>query len=189
MLFPTLIAAPTDEPITLAEAKMHLRETVSDGDELLDDAMDAEITAMIKAAVAHIDGFTGILGRAIMPQTWSQEYDGFCGDLVLPLYPVRAVASVNYGADAFTDYRLLNDGRGSFLRPNAGVSWPSTSEPVVVEFEAGYADAASVPYDIKQALKLHVGTMYHYRESYVESGVKPSKAYDHLLSKYRMGKV
>lgn len=176
MLFPTLITTPIDTPVTLAEAKAHLRVDYAD-----DDAM---IGAIISAAVAHLDGFTGILGRALMPQTWSQEYAGFTGDLVLPFGPIISVSSVAYDGNTFDDYRLLADGRGPFLRVNDGESWPSTSEPVVVTFQAGYADAASVPSPIKSAILLHIGTLYEYRETLAEK-VSPSMAYEALLSPYR----
>jgi uncharacterized phiE125 gp8 family phage protein len=173
MLYPTLITPPTVEALTLDEAKDHLRVERDLTEE------NAEIQAMIDAAVKHMDGFTGILGRALMPQTWSQEYECARGDLVLPFGPVSSVSSVTFDSGAFTEYRLLQDGRGPFLRVNKGYGWPSGA--VVVEFVAGYS---ACPDDLKSALKLHVGSMYEFREMEAEN-VKPTLAYEALTDKYR----
>lgn len=174
MLSPTLIIAPTDDVVTLDETKAHLYVDFSDDDDL--------IQSMIDAAVAHLDGFTGILGRAIAEQTWSQEYDRFCGDLVLPFGPVKSVTSVAYDSTTFSEYRLLADGRGPFLRVNDDASWPSSEGPVVVTFVAGYN---TIPEPIKAAVKLHVGSMYQFRETMGEN-VKPSGAYEALTAPYRV---
>lgn len=174
MLSPVLVSGPTEGPVPLSEAKEHLRVDHSHEDAL--------IQAMLDAAVSHIDGINGTLGRALMAQTWSQEYAGFSGDMVLPFGPVQSVNSVSYDGQTFEDYRLLNDGRGPFLRVNSGSSWPSTSEPVTIEFVAGFAD---FPASIRAAILLHVGTLYEHRTTMLD-GVKPSTAYDALLSPYRV---
>tara|TARA_R110000851_G_scaffold3035_1_gene12234 strand:+ start:3294 stop:3827 length:534 start_codon:yes stop_codon:yes gene_type:complete len=174
MLFPVLITAPTASPVTLVEAKEHLRVDSS--------AEDTLIQAMINAATSQIDGFTGTLGRAVMPQTWSQEYTCFNGDLVLPLAPIQSITSVSYDGATFSDYRLLNDGRGAFLRVNDDTTWPTATGPVTVEFVAGYI---VVPDAIKWALLLQIGTMYQHRETMVDR-VKPSGAYEALLAPFRV---
>lgn len=56
------ITPPTALVITLAEAREHLR--VSHDDE------DLLIQSLIDAAVSWLDGWDGVLGRCIMPQTW-----------------------------------------------------------------------------------------------------------------------
>jgi hypothetical protein len=171
MLSPVLVTPPTDTPVSLDEAKLHLRV---DGDD-----EDTYITALIAAATGHLDGFTGILGRCLMAQTWSQEYEAACGDLVLPLGPVSTVTSITGG---FTGYRLLKDGRGYFLRLNDGAAWPSG--PVVAEFEAG----GDVPAPLKAAILLHIGTLYENRETLAER-VKPTLAYESLTAPYRAWRV
>jgi hypothetical protein len=172
MLSPVLVTAPTAQPITLDEAKLHLRV---DGDD-----ENLEISTIVLAAVSHLDGYAGILGRCLMPQTWSQEYETPTIDLVLPLGPVSAVVSVTGG---FTGFRLLKDGRGYFLRLNSGESWPSF--PLVVEFTAG---SVAPPPDLKAAMLLHIGTLYEFRETLAER-VTPTMQYDSLISKYRMNCV
>lgn len=168
MLSPVLVTPPVDLPVTLAEAKMHLRIDPNDATE------DDMILRMIRAATERLDGYDGLLGRAICPQTWAQEYDGFCRELTLPFGPVVSVSSVNSGD--VTDYRLLSDGRGPFVR----FGDVSVSGPVTVEFVAGYV---SVPDPIVRAILLDVGDQYRFREDMVEN-VKPSGTYNALVSQY-----
>lgn len=172
MLAPTLVTPPALMPISLEDAKLHLR--VDGGDE------DDFINAIIAAAVGYLDGYAGILGRCLSPQTWSQEYEAPSGDLVLPLSPVTSILSVT---GDFSDYRLLQDGRGYFLRLNDGACWPSG--PVTVEFSAGYVD---VPKPLLHAMKLHIGTMYQYRETLGEKAM-PNMAFEALIAPYRTNGV
>ena len=75
---PELVAAPTVPCVSTADAKAHLR--VDDGEE------DALIEAAVAAAVQHLDGYGGILGRALMQQDWRQT---------LPLWPAsRAIGAL-----------------------------------------------------------------------------------------------
>lgn len=75
-LTPTLVTAPTMPPVTLDEVKAHLRVDHSEE--------DAEIAVLLTAAVGHLDGWRGILGRAIMPQTWRVTVPS-SGSYVLPM--------------------------------------------------------------------------------------------------------
>lgn len=64
-----LIAAPATEPVTLAEATAQVSGFGT--------ANDAILGALIVAAREHLDGRKGILGRALMPQTWELLLDNF----------------------------------------------------------------------------------------------------------------
>ena len=56
------ITAPAIEPITLAVAKAHLRITHTSEDTL--------IPLYISASVSKLDGKNGLLGRAMVNQSW-----------------------------------------------------------------------------------------------------------------------
>ena len=56
-----LLTPPAASVLTLAAAKVHLRE------DLVDDANDALIEAIITAATQDAEH---LMGRAILPQTW-----------------------------------------------------------------------------------------------------------------------
>ena len=94
---PVLVTAPAEDPVTLEEVKAHLR--VIERDEngaALPNEDDALITALIKAAVTHLDGWTGVLGRCLVDQTWRLVYDAFTQCMRLPIGPVSAIVSVKW---------------------------------------------------------------------------------------------
>lgn len=158
-LAPVLVTPPAILPITMVEAKEQLRVMHNDRDDL--------IRSLITAATEYLDGWSGILGRAIITQTWRQDFDGFCEKLRLPLGPVASITSVTYfdGAgelrtvDANT-YRLLADVRGPYVALQPSAIWPSSyarQDAVSVTFVAGADEAEQ---RIKAAIRLHVESLY-----------------------------
>ena len=85
---PVLITPPAIQPITLAEAKLHLRVDHNDEDTLIE--------SLIRAATEHLDGWTGILGRCLVEQVWRQDHDRFARQMIIPLGPVMAVQSITW---------------------------------------------------------------------------------------------
>lgn len=80
-----LVTPPVLRVVEVHDLMEHLRVTGTEEAGLLD--------SFEAAAVAHLDGWTGVLGRAIRPQTWRQEFGGWgCHALALP--DVTAVVSV-----------------------------------------------------------------------------------------------
>ena len=162
----TLITPPATEPLTLEDAKLHLRE---DGT-----AQDALITSLIKAAREHVEGF---LGRALVTQTWDLTLDGFpsSGEVLIPRPPLVSVTSVKY-LDAAgvqqtmtaSDYVVDVAQQPGRVFLAYGANWPTIQtrqNAVVIRFVAGYGAAASVPESIKAAVKLLVGHWYENREA------------------------
>jgi uncharacterized phiE125 gp8 family phage protein len=183
---PVRTVAPTEAPVTLASAKAHLRVDHSDEDTL--------IQALIDAAVAHLDGWSGVLGRALVTQTWRQTYDAFEDRLRLPM-PAASVTSLTYvDADGLTvtlaveAYVLLTDALGSFVEPAHGLTWPGTrdqSGAVAVTFTCG-EPGSSVPAPIKAAILLMVGDLYANREAVVTGTIVTSNpTVDALIAPYR----
>src|SRR6185369_8190715 len=87
-----LIAAPESAVVSLDDMKEHLRVDADNTDD--DDVIDA-FTA---ATTQHLDGRDGLLGRALIDQTWELRLSWFpCyGLLRLPLPPLIEVVSVKY---------------------------------------------------------------------------------------------
>lgn len=79
----TLVTAPTQPVVSTPDLREHLRVT--------DVGEDAYIASLAAGAVAYLDGWGGVLGRAIRPQVWRQEFDGW-GTLKLALPDVTTVA-------------------------------------------------------------------------------------------------
>lgn len=70
------VTAPVLPVVTLDEMKAHLR--------VVHDDEDLVIQSLTDAAVAHLDGYRGVLGRAIMPQEWAVDVDAGTHRLGLP---------------------------------------------------------------------------------------------------------
>jgi uncharacterized phiE125 gp8 family phage protein len=188
-----LITAPTSEPITLAEAKLHCRVDGNDEDTL--------ISALITAAREQCEH---ILGRSLMPQTWETVLDDFPldNDIELINPNIISIVSIKY-IDASTanettlainQYVLDKDNEPGWVMPASGVSWPATlpvANAVRVRYEAGYADAADVPQAIKAWLFLAVGNAYKQREAMVENSLAklPHDFYAGLLDRYRIWRL
>lgn len=190
---PVRITPPAEMPVTLEEAKAHLRVDHAD-----DDAM---ISAFIAAATEHLDGYRGVLGRALVNQTWRQDFDGFCRVLRLP-FPDVSEATVAYDDASGTvqtvgvsDYRILADGIGPYLAASLNTAWPSSNgaeNSVRVTFTAGFGTAAEVPSPIKAAILLMVGDLYEHRQTASERGagkIDMSMTVDRLISPYRRWSV
>lgn len=190
----TLVTAPTAEPVSLTEAKLHLKvEHVAD---------DTLITSLIEAARHQIEAVTG---RAIMTQTLDLRLDRFPrGEIRLVKPPVSAIALFTYvDTDGTTrtmasaDYRadlpsgpLAQPGR---IEPVYGGAWPSTrdvSNAVRVQLTCGYGSAALVPAPLKAAMFLLIGHWYETREAVnVNAGVTVQVvplAVDALLGPFRV---
>lgn len=83
MVAPIRTVAPAETPVTLTEAKAHLRVDFDDDDTL--------IASLVNAATDYLDGWDGILARCLVTQTWTLERDEDC-DFVAP-FPGSIVTS------------------------------------------------------------------------------------------------
>lgn len=184
---PILVAAPAALPVSREECKLHLRVDGSDEDGLID--------IYLAAAVSHLDGEAGWLGRAIVAQTWSQQFDAFARSILLGLAPVTAISSVVYedanGAPqtvAADQYELFNGGSAPELRFIDDFSFPVVGDdlPVLtITFVGGYGDDEDVPAAIKVGILLMVADMYENREAKLASGMIENSTARRLLDPYR----
>jgi uncharacterized phiE125 gp8 family phage protein len=165
-----LITPPTARPVQLSDVKAFLRIDSTDDDALLD--------TLIRGAVQHIDGWRGLLGLALMPQTWEVSLDAFPCRIKLPLGPVLSVTSVQYldGANVLQTlpverYQLLPSQE---IVPAYGISWPGTLTypgAVRVQYVAGHENASAVPEALKQLIMLLVAHWYENRLPAVANSV------------------
>ena len=189
MLAPVRTVAPTTMPVSLAEAKAYLRVDHDDQDDL--------ITAQIKAATAYLDGYAGILGRALVTQTWRQDFAGFADRLPLPVSPVIAIVSVSYfdggnvqqTLDAGV-YDLFADARGAYVTLRPGQVWPVTfyrPDAVTITFTAGFGAAADVPEPIRQAILLIVQRLFDGTDTSIDVAI--DRTVHALIAPYRRSPI
>ena len=176
---PVLVTPPAELPVTLEEAREVVRVDFDDD--------DASILSFLAAAVAHLDGYSGILGRCLVSQTWKQGFEAWAPCLRLP-FPDVSSATVKYldsialeqTVDAGS-YQLVEGVAGAEIVFSDDFTWPGLAAdvvaPVRVEFVAGYGPADAVPEDIKLVIKALV------RHWYAGQSGHPSQM--GMLEKYR----
>jgi uncharacterized phiE125 gp8 family phage protein len=200
-----LITPAAEEPVSLAEAKLHLRVESADDDAL--------IGSLISAARQAAETLTG---RQFVTARWKLVLDSFPGPslmgvpaglpfslpghaILLPKCPVQSVFAIRYLDMAGTtqtmpraDYTADTACEPARVTPVFGSAWPVSLPQigaVTLVFAAGYGDAASVPAGIKSWIKLRVGSLYAHREevALLASGKIESLSFiDGLLDPYRV---
>lgn len=169
----TLITPPASDPVTVIEAKGHLRIDHDDDDGL--------IAGYILAARQAAEDFTR---RKLFTQTWDITYDcnwpvekinGYPRPrIVLPFPPLQSVTHIKYfdtlGVEqtlASTQYRVDATSYEGRIEPAYAVTWPTVRNmmaTITVRIVVGYS---TLPEPIRQAILLTVGHLYANRESVV----------------------
>lgn len=167
----TLITGPIDEPLTLAEAKAHLRVTWDNEDNL--------ITRLITGAR---EGFERETGRQLLTATWRGFLDRFppfdheAIEIARP--PLVAVTEVNYidpsgvlqawpAAEYTVETFSGPSAQRGMLFPKSEQEYPQTRRipnAVTIDFDSGYGVAADIPEEIREAMLAWIGHHYEHRE-------------------------
>lgn len=158
-----LKTAPTVEPVTLDEAKLHLRVDGADEHTL--------ITDLIMGARQLAERETK---RAFITQTWEMFLDYAPPEIEIPKPPLQSVVEITVfdedGGEALVDNTTYivdpsQNSRGR-VKVKSGLGWPSHREfaSFRIEFKAGYGDAATdVPQALKQKLLQMIAYLYDNR--------------------------
>lgn len=157
----TIKTPPTVLAVDPALVRDHLRIEIGPEDYLVEN--------YIRAATALLDGWTGILGRALMEQTWVMTLASFpAGGITIPLGPVTAIDAVRYRDASGTwqtvapaDYEVSLGEVSAELRAAAG--WPGTGDwldAVEVEFTAG----GECPAPVQTAIMIMVAAIFDGRQ-------------------------
>lgn len=157
--------APAVEPVTVAEAKAHLRVDTSDD--------DTYIGTLITAAREWVETY---LDRALITQQLVMTREVLADDIYLPRPPVATsgtatAVSITYTVAAgktallsSSTFRVSRYDTPAEITPLYGESWPANLEDenaVSVTWWAGYGSSgASVPAAIRHAILLLVGHWY-----------------------------
>ncbi len=179
----TQISPPIAEPITLSELKDHLR--ITDANE------DALINGALVAAVRAVEARGGL---ALLAQQWSLTLDTVPYEtVILPLSPVASIDAVTVidaaGAPQTLAPALYEGAPGSPGRLRRAGPWPNPGprlDGVRIDFTAGYADAASTPEPLKQAVKVLAAHFYESREATSDERIfSVPQSVDALIAPYR----
>jgi uncharacterized phiE125 gp8 family phage protein len=160
-----LTAGPAVEPVTLTEAKAHLRV---DGT-----AEDTLIASLIVTSRLHVEAAAGL---ALITQSWSWYLDAWPlgRALKLALRPVQSLSAVRLyddtGAATTLDpatYFLDGHAAPPRLIRNGALPWPKPgriANGIEIAFTAGFGpSAADVPAPIRQAVLLLVAHWHEHR--------------------------
>jgi len=170
-----LVTPPAIEPLTLEDAKLHLRVDSSDDDTL--------ISALIVAARNKIEGYTQ---RALITQTWEYVLDMPNNKQRIPQPPLQRVNSINlidtdgtvttidpktYIVDPSGIYARVTPVKASrlaFVDPDLwrGIwPWHRGFASFIINFTCGYGDTGdTVPGALVEAIRMYTALLYDNRE-------------------------
>ena len=174
-------AGPSVEPVTVAEAKSHLRVDTSDD--------DTYIGTLITAAREWVEAY---LDRTLVHTQWRMRLERFPTDsqypIELPRPPVvssgtATAVTITYTPSAgastvtldATEYRVDRQATPGVCRPLYGQTWPShlvDQNSTTVTWWAGYSsDGTSVPAPVKSAILMLVAHLWRNREMTAEAAL------------------
>lgn len=149
----TVSVEPTWEPLSLTEAKDHLRVT--------DSTDDNDISAMIEAGRRHLEIETR---RSIPQQTRLLKFDDGWPPfpIQLPYGPLQSVSSISYldsngDSQTWSSANYEVDTARDVIHLAYNVTTPSVriiQNAVTITYVAGYASRAAIPEMFRHALKL-----------------------------------
>lgn len=169
--------APTSEPVTLTEAKAHLRVDIDTDDDL--------IASYIKEAREE---FENQADRTLFTTTYRLVLDAWPSSriITLPRPPLVSVTSIVYTDDEdsattlpSSGYIVDTDAWPGRIVLRSTTSWPSVTlretGAIVITYVAGYASTDDIPERFKSAIRLYVGHRYENREIVSMTGAVPKE--------------
>ena len=161
------VTAPAALPISVAEAKAQMRVEGNDDDTIIE--------RLVNAAVAFVD-VQGVLGRAMITQTWGEWLAPNPSTVMLSLGPVQSVSAIKYydvdgvlQTATLADFNVFGTPNRITITPKTGKAWPITQnrdDAIKIEYVIGYgASSTSVPQTVRHALLMLVAHWYENRET------------------------
>lgn len=173
------VAEPIVEPVTVSEAKQHLRIDADFTDD------DLYLQSLITASRYYVENY---VDRTLLRTQLRMKLDYFpVWDLPLPRPPIMADPvivhyvpsdfSLGYAMTPFTNFRLDRDATPSVIRPEWNGTWPScrgAENDVIISWWAGYGTTgADVPVPARHAMLLILSHWYRNREAVSENRFAP----------------
>ncbi|MAM72601.1 MAG: hypothetical protein CMO29_02160 [Tistrella sp.] len=178
-----------DGPITVADAKLHLRVDTADD--------NVAIADLIRIAARQIETIYGVVA---VQRTMSFSLDCFPRELRIRAIPVVPESIAIHYLDPAGDTQLFEDFRSfvrddwTFVTPSIGARWPRAAAvpgAITVTATVGHIDPeatieaqqAAVPQDVRQA------TRYLVEHLYTRAGGPVPAAVDDLINHYRFRRM
>lgn len=173
------VTEPVVEPVTIAEAKVHLRIDADFTDD------DLYLQSLITASRYYVENY---VDRTLLRTQLRMKLDYFpVWDLPLPRPPVMADPvvvqyvpsdpSLGYALTTFANFRTDRDATPAVLRPQWNGTWPTcrgAENDVVISWWAGYGTTgADVPVPARHAMLLILSHWYRNREAVSENRFAP----------------
>jgi uncharacterized phiE125 gp8 family phage protein len=175
------LTPPAVEPVSLAEAKSHLRVDTTDD--------DTYISTLIKAAREWVEEY---LDRSLVYTQWQVKADQWPVEFEMPRPPVAtagthtAVTLTYESIDGTTktvpsnEYRVDRDSVPGVVRNIYNGTWPSDAlfdaNAVTLTFWAGYGpDATNIPQVAKHACLFLIAHWYETRMPVMGTGAVPQQ--------------
>lgn len=172
----TRATAPLTEPVSLSEAKLHLRVDIEDD--------DAYIVGLISAAREWVESY---LDRSLVYTQWTMRLDKFPPEIELPRPPMALAGThtatvVTYTLEsqatstlATSEYRVDRHSTPGVIRKTYAGTWPAhlhDQNSISVTWWAGYGeDGTKVPRAIRNAMLLLVGHWYESRSAVLTGSI------------------
>jgi uncharacterized phiE125 gp8 family phage protein len=176
-----LVAGPESEPLSLAEAKEHVKPA---------EGVASENSRLERAIAAVRELAEQKTGRALITQSWRRTLDEFPDAIRLDHPPIQGVTHIKYfdtDGDQITlaaeSYQLDSESEPGWIVPAPGYSWPATqsrANAVEVQYVAGYTDAAAVPKAIMQWMLAVISAVFDGRAPETID----TTFIDHLIDRY-----
>jgi hypothetical protein len=197
-----LVTAPTSEPVTAAELRLHLRTDATDFPDAASYVTDARQEIENRSGLAFLTQ-TWRLALDRWPAGGEQWWDGVRDGSITELYAngsLRSVEMPKWPMASITSVTVYDEAGNSsavtvsdvfdvdiYRRParltlKRGAVWPvalRASNAIEIVYVAGYPTAASVPSPMKRAIKQLAAYLYAHRgddcdpaEAYVASGAE-----------------
>ncbi len=183
----TRLQAPAVEPVTLSEAKAHLRVTSTNEDGL--------IATLIASAREEVEAATGIV---LITQDWRLYLDIWptSGVVRLPKHPVQQISQVTVfdalGTPVSSVPSASQLDRASrparFARPESIGNPTAAMNGVEIDFRAGFGNTGvDVPDGLKRAILLLVAFWFEHRGTGETGGQLASwpDGYERIIRRYR----
>ena len=170
------ITEPVFEPVSVSDAKEHLRIDASFTDD------DTYLQTLIEAGRVWVETASS---RTLIRTRWQAKLDMFpAKDIELPMPPLMSDDVVvtyipsdrpEYVDVPFTDFRTDRDSVPQIIRPQWNGTWPTArgaENDVTIKYWAGYGTASSsVPAAARHVILMLVAHWYNTREAVLPGGM------------------